>query len=48
MDEETKDSEPKAKGQFLDSATGLTMTMIENYMDAHMNDYASFDNIETV
>ena len=25
-------------------ARGLTMTMIENYMDEHMEDYTSFEN----
>ena len=47
MEEETKE-EPKPTSTPLDSATGLTMTMIENYMDEHMDDYAAFDHAETV
>ena len=34
-----------SKSPVVESVTGLTMTMIENYMDDHMNDYNSFENM---
>ena len=32
------------KSEPLETAVGLSMTMIENYMDEHMSAYTSFEN----
>ena len=46
MDEESKGTPlNNSKPPVVESVTGLTMTMIENYMDDHMNDYNSFENM---